>query len=48
MPLRRFTFLIAVALSWAATSAHAHEVRPGYLQVQDSQFVLVKPLPQRW
>ena len=22
--------------------------RGGYLQVQDSQFVLVKPLPQRW
>jgi hydrogenase/urease accessory protein HupE len=36
MPMRRFTFLVAVFLSWAATSAHAHEVRPGYLQVQES------------
>ncbi len=36
MPMRRFALLVVAALSWAATGAHAHEVRPGYLQVQES------------
>ena len=36
MPARRFALLVVTALSWAATGAHAHEVRPGYLQVQES------------
>jgi len=36
MPMRRFALLVAVVSSWAATGAHAHEVRPGYLQVQES------------
>ena len=36
MPTRRFALLVVAALSWAATGAHAHEVRPGYLQVQES------------
>jgi len=35
MAMRRFAFLVAVVLSWAATGARAHEVRPGYLQVQE-------------
>jgi len=36
MPMRRFALLVVAVLSWAATGAHAHEVRPGYLQVQES------------
>ena len=36
MPTRRFALLVVAALSWAATGAHAHEVRPGYLQVQET------------
>ena len=36
MPARRFALLVVAAVSWAATGAHAHEVRPGYLQVQES------------
>ena len=35
MPMRRFALFVVAALSWAATGAHAHEVRPGYLQVQE-------------
>jgi hydrogenase/urease accessory protein HupE len=35
MSMRRFAFLVAVVLSWVATGVHAHEVRPGYLQVQE-------------
>ena len=36
MPTRKFALLVVAALSWAATGAHAHEVRPGYLQVQET------------
>jgi hydrogenase/urease accessory protein HupE len=35
MQARRFALLVVAALSWAATDAHAHEVRPGYLQVRE-------------
>jgi hydrogenase/urease accessory protein HupE len=33
--IRRFGWLCAFLLTWAATAVHAHEVRPGYLQVQE-------------
>ena len=36
MPTRRFALFVVAVLSWAATGADAHEVRPGYLQVQES------------
>jgi len=36
MPMRRFAMLVAFASSWAVSGVHAHEVRPGYLQVQES------------
>jgi hypothetical protein len=35
MPMRRFALPVVVVLSWASTSAQAHEVRPGYLQIQE-------------
>ena len=36
MQARRFALLVVAAMCWAATGAHAHEVRPGYLQIQES------------
>jgi hypothetical protein len=33
--IRRIGLLLSLVLAWAAPAAHAHEVRPGYLQVQE-------------
>jgi hydrogenase/urease accessory protein HupE len=33
--IRRYAALFALVLAWVAPGAHAHEVRPGYLQIQE-------------